>query len=93
VARIAPRRSWSRTPRQNVDFVADDANCTLGNRQAVLCRTVDGHVPGASDPQQNQRMRIVLLYKWDTPISGLLRAVGPASSIVNLEGHGEATVE
>jgi hypothetical protein len=59
----------------------------------VLCRTVDANVPGAADPQANQRMRIVLLYKWDTPISPLLRAAGPASSIVNLEGHGEATVE
>ena len=85
--------AYAKTQFQNVDFIADDAHCTLGTRQAVLCRTVDGNVPGASDPQANQRMRIVLLYKWDTPMSGLLRAVGPTSSIVNLEAHGEATVE
>ena len=85
--------AYAKTQFQNIDFVADDSNCTLGNRLAVLCRTVDANVPGASDPQVNQRMRIVLLYKWDTPVSGLLRAVGPASSIVNLEAHGEATVE
>jgi hypothetical protein len=85
--------AFAKTQFQNVDFVADDANCTLGSRQAVLCRTVDAGVPGAGDPQVNQRMRIVLLYKWDTPFSGFLRAVGPASSIVNLEAHGEATVE
>ena len=61
----------------------------------LICLVTDRHrlSPGASDPQANQRMRIVLLYKWDTPISGLLRTVGPASSIVNLEAHGEATVE
>lgn len=85
--------AYAKTQFQNVTFIADDANCTLGNRTAVLCRTVDDSVPGASDPQPSQRMRVVLLYKWDTPIAGFLRAVGPTSSIVNLQGRGEATVE
>lgn len=65
--------------------------CELGVEEAVLCRTFDPSTP--SGPVTNQRVRVTLKYRYETPLAPFLRVVGAADALVDLHGRGEATVE
>lgn len=71
--------------------VGDPADCTLGDRQAVMCTSFDPNPPAG--PRANQRMRVQLLYRYETPLAPFLRLIGAGNALVDLEGRGEATVE
>ncbi len=65
--------------------------CALGSNEAVLCRTFDPSSPAG--PASNQRVRVVLKYRHETPLAPFLRAINVDDALVDLEGRGEATVE
>lgn len=65
--------------------------CELGSEEAVLCRTFDPSTPAG--PVANQRVRVVLRYRHETPLAPFLRAIQVDDVLVDLEGRGEATVE
>lgn len=65
--------------------------CDLGSDEAVICRTFDPATPAG--PVSNQRVRVVLKYRYDSPLAPFLRAINVDDVLVDLEGRGEATVE
>lgn len=76
----------------DVSFVdLSSGTCELGAQEAVLCRTFDPSTPAG--PVTNQRVRVTLKYRYETPLAPFLRVVGAANALVDLHGRGEATVE
>jgi hypothetical protein len=57
----------------------------------VLCVS---YLPTRGDsPVPNQRVKVQIRYRYDEPFAPFLRAVGLGSTLVDLTGDGEATVE
>jgi hypothetical protein len=82
--------TYAKTQFDNGDFV-DSSSCSLADGDAVYCRTYSPDPP--SGPVANQRVTVRLKYRYDTPAAPFLRLLGLGSTLVDLDGRGEATVE
>lgn len=73
-----------------VTFASAAGTCAHG-ATPVMCTTYDPSPPAG--PVPNHRMRVQLLYEYDTPLAPFMRLIGLDDNLVEMTGRGEATVE
>lgn len=76
---------------QNVTFNAPAPGTCDHGAGPVLCVSYDPAPPAG--PVPNHRMRVRLMYEYDTPLAPFMRLIGLGNSLVRMDGRGEATVE
>ena len=75
------------------DVASDAAACKHANAP-VMCVIYGPPLgEGVTAPVPNHRMRVRLLFTYDTPLAPFMRLIGLQDNLVEMDGRGEATVE
>lgn len=84
-------QTYAKTAFHNTNFVLPASGCARSKTTPVVCVA---YAPTRSDsPVPSQQVTVTLLYTYDEPFVGFLRAVSLQSSLVDLTGHGDSAVE
>ena len=76
---------------QKVSFGSPTPGTCDHNSGPVMCVTYDPNPPAG--PVPNHRMRVRLMYRYDTPLAPFMKLIGLEDNLIYMDGRGEATVE
>ena len=76
---------------QKVTFAGPGGGGCVAGATPVMCVSYTPNPPAG--PVPNHRMRVQLLYQYDTPLAPFMKLIGLHDNLIEMDGRGEATVE